>query len=62
VLSVAGVSAGDEPGTLSVTFVPPQAASTTPPSVAAASSARGRVRWTFTTRAEACAARTSGSR
>jgi lysylphosphatidylglycerol synthetase-like protein (DUF2156 family) len=62
VLSVAGVNAGVEAGTLSVTFVPPQAASATPPSVAAASSAKGRARRAITVRAEACAGRTSGSR
>ncbi len=61
VLLVEGLSAGVVLGTLSATVVPPQAASATAPKVAA-TSASGCPRRAFTARAEACAARTTGSR
>ena len=61
VLSVAGVSAGALFGRLSATVLPPHAARTTPLAVAARS-ASGRARRAVTGAAEACVARTSGSR
>jgi len=60
-LVVVGVRAGVELGRLSAILAPPQAASTTPLSVAATSTS-GRARRVLTTRAEASAVRTSGSR
>jgi hypothetical protein len=61
VLSVVGLSVGVVAGTLSATFVPPQAASATPHSVAAIN-AVGRARRPLTSRAAACAGRMWGSR
>jgi hypothetical protein len=62
VLVVVGVRLGEASGALSVTVVPPHAASATALSVAAPSSASERRVSAITPRREACVDRTSGSR